>query len=160
MTAVAKEAAFVPMRATLGATMLYHGAQKLRGDGPKQSAPMFESLGFTPGERWAKLTGVAEVFGGATAILGIGTRIGALAVLATQAVAVAKVHVPKGFSNANGGYEFNATLMAVALALLAAGPGHLSAHELLERRVGRRWRGWALAPRRQSRALALVKALK
>ncbi len=130
-----KELSLVPARGALGATMLYHGASKLRGEGPKQSAPMFESMGFRPGHRWAMLTGLAEVFGGATAILGIGTRIGALAVLVTQGVAVWKVHASKGFSNMGGGYEFNLLLMAAALGLLLSGPGTLSAHEVVERRL-------------------------
>ncbi|WP_041448086.1 DoxX family protein [Anaeromyxobacter sp. Fw109-5] len=151
-----KKAAFVPMRAALGATMLYHGAQKLRG--PEEAAGMFESLGFKPGERWARVTGLAEVFGGATAILGIGTRLGALAVLATQAMAIAKVHGPKGFSNLSGGYEFNLALIGMAATLLAAGPGVISAHELLERRVERP--AWALARPRRRRALRFVKLLK
>ncbi len=160
MTAVAKDVALVPVRASLGATMIYHGLQKLRGEGPKQTGEMFEGLGFKPGTTWAALTGLAEVFGGATAILGIGTRLGALAILGTQAVAVAKVHAPKGFSNVNGGFEFNLALMGIAAALLTAGPGRFSTHELVERSVARSWRGWALAPRRQSRALGLVKLLK
>lgn len=154
-----KEAAFVPMRATLGATMLYHGVQKVRG--PGQAAGMFESLGFKPGERWARLTGLAEVLGGATAILGIGTRLGALAVLATQAVAIGKVHGPKGFSNVTGGYEFNLALIGMAAALLAAGPGIISAHELVERRLERRRGLWALAnPGHRRGALRFVKLLK
>jgi putative oxidoreductase len=121
---------------------------------------MFESMGFRPGTAWVKLTGLAEVLGGATSILGIGTRVGALAVLATQAVAVAKVHAPKGFSNMNGGFEFNLALMGMALALLTAGPGRMSAHELIERRLEHGWRPWAFAPRRQAGALGFVKLLK
>lgn len=160
MTAVAKDLAFVPMRASLGATMLYHGLAKLRGEGAKQTAEMFEGLGFKPGSTWATLTGAAEVLGGATAIMGIGTRIGALAVIATQAMAIAKVHASKGFSNLSGGFEFNLALMAMAAALLTAGPGRVSAHELLEHRLERGWRGWVLAPRRQAGALGLVKLLK
>lgn len=157
MTRTARELAFVPARASLGATMLYHGAQKLRGDGLRQTAGMFEGLGLRPGRTWASLTGAAEVFAGASAILGLGTRLGALAVLVTQGVAIAKVHRGKGFSNAAGGWEFNAALMAVALALLVAGPGTYSAHEVVERRLERGWRG--LFPRRR-RAVTLAKLVK
>ncbi len=155
---MARDVALVPARASLGATMLYHGAAKLRGEGARQSAGFFEQLGLRPGARWATAAGLAEVLAGATAILGIGTRVGAAAVLATQAVAVAKVHAAKGFDNLAGGYEFNALLMAVALALLVAGPGPVSAHEALEHRLERR-RGWRLAPRRGG-AVRLAKLLK
>ncbi len=158
MTMSAKELSLVPARGALGATMLYHGASKLRGDGPRQSAPMFESMGFRPGERWAMLTGLAEVLGGATAILGIGTRVGALAVLVTQGVAVWKVHAGKGFSNMAGGYEFNLLLMAAALGLLLSGPGTLSAHEVVERRLEGP-AGW-LRRARPKRSVRLAKLLK
>lgn len=157
-TMSAKELSLVPARGALGATMLYHGVSKLRGDGPQQSAPMFESMGFRPGHRWAMLTGLAEVFGGATAILGIGTRLGALAVLATQGVAVAKVHAGKGFSNVAGGYEFNLLLMAAALGLLLSGPGALSAHEVVERRLEGP-AGW-LRRARPRRAVRIAKLLR
>jgi putative oxidoreductase len=131
----AKDLALVPARASLGATMIYHGASKLRGEGPAQTGQVFEQLGLKPGRTLAVLTGLAEVFAGASAILGIGTRLGALAVLVTQGVAVAKIHAPKGFSNLGGGYEFNLLLAAAALGLLVAGPGPLSIHELVERRL-------------------------
>jgi putative oxidoreductase len=154
----AKDLALVPARASLGATMLYHGVSKLRGEGPQQTGQMFEQLGFTPGVRWAKLTGLAEVFAGATAVLGIATRIGALAVLVTQGVAIAKVHRGKGFNNQAGGWEFNAALVATALALLLAGPGRISAHEAVERRLEGRGRS-LFSPRRRS-AVRAVKLLK
>ncbi|HET8539651.1 MAG TPA: DoxX family protein [Anaeromyxobacter sp.] len=158
MTMSAKELSLVPARGALGATMLYHGAQKLRAEGARQSAPMFESLGFKPGDRWAMLTGLAEVVGGATAILGIGTRIGALAVLATQGVAIWKVHAGKGFDNVAGGYEFNLLLMAAALGLFLSGPGTLSAHEVVERRLEGP-AGW-LRRARPRRAVRMTKLLK
>ena len=157
-TISAKELSLVPARGALGATMLYHGASKLRGEGPEQSAPMFEAMGFRPGRRWAMLTGLAEVFGGATAILGIGTRVGALAVLVTQGVAVWKVHAGKGFSNMAGGYEFNLLLMAAALGLLLSGPGPLSAHELVKRRREGPT-GW-LRRARPQRSVRLAKLLE
>jgi putative oxidoreductase len=141
--------ALLPARATLGATMLYHGLAKLRGEGPEQHAPMFEQLGFSPGHRWVMLTGAAEVLAGASAILGIGTRLGALAVLATQGMAVAKVHAPKGFDNTGGGYEFNLSLMAIALGLLLNGPGSASTQRLVEDRLDAR-RSCGLFGRRSS----------
>jgi putative oxidoreductase len=157
-TTMTKELSLVPARMSLGATMLYHGMAKLRAEGPAQHAAMFEQLGFKPGKRWATLTGAAEVLGGVTTILGIATRIGALAVLATQAVAVAKIHGAKGFDNTAGGYEFNVLLMAAALGLLVAGPGVVSAHEALERRIEGGGR-WLFQPRRRA-GVRLAKLLK
>ncbi len=156
----AKDAALVPMRMAIGASMVYHGTQKLRGEGPSQTGQFLESVGVRPGRFWAVATGVAEAFAGAAAVLGIATRPAALAILVTQGVAIARVHAPKGFENARGGMEYNLALVAIALGLLLAGPGTLSTHELLERmsegRGARRW--WRQArPRTLTRALRFIK---
>jgi len=153
-----KDAALIPIRASLGATMLYHGLPKLSGSGAEQTGEMFEQMGIRPGRTFAKLSGLAEVVGGVTAIVGFGTRLGALAVLATQLVAISKVHGSKGFDNTSGGYEFNLALMAIALGLLVSGPGALSVHEAVERRV--QHRPWKLARRRNRRAFEAAMLLK
>lgn len=156
-----KDLALVPTRMSLGATMLFHGLPKLRGEGARQTGAMLEEMGFRPGVAWARATGAAEVFGGASAALGFATRLGALALLATQAVAISKVHAGKGFSNASGGWEFNLAIVAMALGMLVAGPGTVSLHELLERRLEGQGGGLARLFRpRTRRALALVKGLK
>ena len=155
-----KDASFVPGRLALGASMLYHGTSKLRGDGPTQTGEMFEGLGLKPGKFWATATGVAETFAGVAAILGIATRPAALAVLVTQAMAVSKVHAPKGYDVMQGGMEYNVALMAIAAGLLLAGPGRVSAHEAVENAA--RGRGarklWRRArPNALTRAVLLVK---
>jgi putative oxidoreductase len=142
----AHDIALVPARAALGATMLYHGSEKLRGQGPEQTAQFFRQVGLEPAPLLAKITGWTEVLAGAATVLGFATRGAALAVLATQGMAIAKVHRPKGFNNLAGGYEFNLLIMAVALGILLAGPGRVSAHGAVARRGER---GWRLgAPRR------------
>jgi putative oxidoreductase len=138
--------ALVPARAALGATMLYHGSDKLRGQGPEQTAQFFRQIGLEPAPLLAKLTGWTELLAGAATVLGFATRASALAVLVTQGMAIAKVHRPKGFSNLAGGYEFNLLIMAVAAGMLLAGPGEVSAHGAVARRGEHRWR--LFAPRR------------
>jgi putative oxidoreductase len=128
----AKDAALVPARLALGSTMLYHGAAKLRGEGPQQTGQMFEGIGLKPGKVVAIATGLAEVFAGAAAVLGVATRPAALAILVTQAIAISKVHAPKGFDFMKGGMEYNLALMAIAAGLLLSGPGRISAHEAIE----------------------------
>jgi putative oxidoreductase len=127
-----KDAALLPVRAALGSTMIYHGLSKLKEPGPEQAGQMFSQLGIRPGKKWAVATGAAEVFAGVASLLGVLTRPAALAVLVTQAVAIAKVHAKNGFDIAKGGYEYNLALMAIAAALLVAGPGIFSVHERLE----------------------------
>jgi putative oxidoreductase len=135
----------LPERAALGSTMLYHGIQKLRD--AENVGLGFESLGIAPGRKWALATGAAETFAGAATILGVLTRPAALAVLATQSVAIAKVHRKKGFDTAKGGFEWNLALMAIAADLLFAGPGRLSVN-----------RGVFSARRRRRSRLARVAA--
>ena len=54
-----------------------------------------------------------------------------LLALATMAVAIAKVHGPKGFFIQNGGYEYNLVLIVAALAVAVMGPGALSLDHVL-----------------------------
>ena len=155
-----KEAALIPPRAALGASMVYHGLGKLRGQGPEQVGGWFESVGIKPGKHLALATGIAEVFAGAATIAGLWTRPAALAVLVTQAVALGKVHGKNGFDITKGGFEYNVALMCIAATLLVAGPGLFSAHEGLERLVEGRGARKFLRKARPSPLLRLVKLLK
>jgi putative oxidoreductase len=151
-----KELGLLPVRGALGATMLYHGAQKLRAEAAPAHAQFFEQIGFKPGGTWAKAAGVAEVFAGASVLLGLATRLAGVAILATQALAISRVHGEKGFENMKGGYEFNLLLAAAGVGLLVSGPGVFSVHEVIERGLQRgRW----LRPRRGA-AIGAVKLLK
>jgi putative oxidoreductase len=134
----ARDLALLPPRAALGATMLYHGLEKLRS--VRETAQSFESLGIRPAQTWARATGLAETAAGVLSVLGVLTRPAALAVLVTQGVAIAKVHARQGFPATKGGYEFNLALMTIAAALLIAGPGRFSTHEALGRGVTRKRR--------------------
>jgi putative oxidoreductase len=156
-----KNAALLPVRASLGATMVHHGWSKLHGEGPQKSAEMMEKLHLRPAKPMAILTGAAELFAGVSTLLGVATRPAALGVLVTQGVAIWKVHAKNGFDITKGGYEFNAALIAIASALLISGPGRLSAHEGLEhlaegRTRSRRW----LRKARPTLGVRLLKWLK
>src|SRR6478735_12668723 len=95
-SALAKDFALLPPLAALGATMLYHGLDKLRG--PQENmASHFEALGIRPARFWATATAITEACAGALTVLGVLTRPAALAVLVTQAVAVSKVTSRNGF---------------------------------------------------------------
>lgn len=150
-----KEAALIPPRAALGASMVFHGLGKLRAS--EQTGQAFEQMGLRPGKRLGVATGIAEVFAGVAALAGFWTRPAALAVLVTQAVALAKVHAKNGFDIAKGGYEYNLALIAIAGTLLITGPGVFSAHEGLERLVeGRGARKWV----RRARPGAFLRLIK
>ena len=118
------------LRLVLGAVFLGHGAQKafgaFGGPGFNGATGFVGSLGFRPARVWAALAVGGELAAGLLFLLGLLTPLAGLLVLATMAVAIAKVHAPKGFFVQNGGYEYNLVLIIAALAVAAMGPGRFS----------------------------------
>ena len=122
------------VRVVLGLTMAGHGAQKLFGwwDGPGLHGVhgWLASLRFRGGWAPVALLVAAELGGGLGLALGLATPLAALAVVAAMLVAIATAHLPKGFWNTGGGYEFNLLIVAAAAALAATGAGRFSLDEL------------------------------
>ena len=123
------------LRLTLGVVFLGHGAQKafgaFGGPGFPGATGFIGSLGFRPARLWTALAVGGELAAGLLFLLGWLTPIAGLLVLATMAVAIAKVHGPKGFFVQNGGYEYNLVLVIAALAVVALGPGACSLDRVL-----------------------------
>src|SRR5204862_7378710 len=115
------------LRRRLGAGFLAHGAQKsvgaFGGPGFAGATGFIGSIGFRPARLWTALAVGGELAAGLLFVLGLWTPIAGLLVLATMAVAIAKVHGPKGFFNQNGGYGCNPVLTIPALVVGAAGQG-------------------------------------
>jgi putative oxidoreductase len=118
------------LRLVLGAVFLAHGAQKafgaFGGPGFEGAAGFIGSMGFRPARFWTALAVGGELVAGFLFLLGLLTPLAGLLVLATMAVAIAKVHGPKGFFVQDGGYEYNLVLIVTALAVAAIGPGRFS----------------------------------
>lgn len=118
------------LRVVLGATIAAHGAQKLfgwfGGYGIEGVGGFLGSMGFRPARTQAALAGLSELGGGLLLVLGLLTPLGAAAVAGVMLVAIATVHLPKGFFNDAGGYEFNLLILAAAITLAITGPGELS----------------------------------
>ncbi len=131
-----EDIALLILRLVLGGIFVVHGAQKLFGSfgghGLKGTAGFFEQIGLKPGGAMALLAGLAEFGGGLLVLVGFLTPLGAFAIIAVQAVAIARVHVPNGFFNEGGGYEFNLVLIAVAVALILTGSGAYGLDAALE----------------------------
>jgi len=123
------------LRLVLGAVFLGHGAQKafgaFGGPGFAGATGFVGSLGFRPARVWAALAVGGELAAGFLFLLGLLTPLAGLLVVATMAVAIAKVHGPKGFFVQNGGYEYNLVLSVAALAVAVMGPGRYSLDYLL-----------------------------
>jgi putative oxidoreductase len=90
----------------------------------------------------ALAAGVSETAGGALLVAGAATPLAASTLIGTMLTAIRKVHQPQGVWAAQGGWEYNAVLIAALVALIDAGPGELSVDAALGRDE---WGpGWAL----------------
>ena len=127
--------ALLLLRFTAGGVLAAHGAQKLFGwqGGPGLSgwAKALASLRFRPVWPLALASALAEFAGGLLVAFGLLFPFAPLLLLSTLLVAIWAVHVPKGFWNAKGGYEFPLALALVALALGFTGPGAWSLDAVL-----------------------------
>ncbi|HUB72435.1 MAG TPA: DoxX family membrane protein [Solirubrobacteraceae bacterium] len=138
------------LRLTVGGFFFGHGTQKLLGwfggNGLEATAQGFEQIGLRPGRANAIAAGAAEAGGGALLVAGYATPLAASVLTATMITAIDTVHKQNGPWATKGGYEYNAVLIAAALALAEVGPGSLSLDAALGReRHGPRWALAALA---------------
>ncbi len=102
------------LRLVLGTIMIAHGYHKVFG-GFHHHMDFVGSLGLP---RWlAYFSAGTEFFGGIAIILGLFTRLFALAFVIEMGVAIWKVSLKNGLMG-NGGYEFPLALAAIALALV------------------------------------------
>jgi putative oxidoreductase len=119
--------ALLIIRMWLGVTFVLHGGQKLFGwfgsGGITGWARSLEELGIRPGRFWAVLAGLGEFGGGLLIGLGLLTPLGALLIIITMVVAIAAAEGKHGFWFERGGYEYNLLIIAVATAIIFAGPG-------------------------------------
>ena len=133
-------------RAVIGGLFIGHGTQKLfgwfGGPGLGGTEEMMGAIGMRPTRPNAVAAGVSETAGGVLLLLGAATPAAAASLIGTMATAIYKVHRPNGPWAAQGGWEYNAALIAALAALVDAGPGDLSVDAL----VGRKEWGpaWAL----------------
>jgi len=124
------------LRVVIGGVMLAHGLQKTfgwwNGPGPKGLRGWLESMGFRMVALMTLLLILGED-GGLLFAVGLVTPLAALMIVTSQLVAISTTHWKNGFWAGGGGFEYNLTLIAVALAVCATGPGRFSFD---------RWFGW------------------
>jgi putative oxidoreductase len=118
------------LRLVIGMTMAAHGAQKLFGwwGGPGMSTwiQSVKRLRIRPAQPWAWIAALSEFGGGLLLALGLLSPLGSLAIVGAMLVAIATVHLAKGFWVSKGGYEFNLAIIGAAVALAFTGPGAYS----------------------------------
>jgi putative oxidoreductase len=115
------------IRLVIGVLFIGHGAQKLfgwfGGYGLKGTGGWFESIGMKPGVIMALFAGLAELIGGILFTLGLLTPLAGILIAGTMVMAIIKVHAQNGLWATSNGYEFNLTLLAVAIGVALIGPG-------------------------------------
>jgi putative oxidoreductase len=126
------EAGITLLRIALGAMFLAHGLLKLLVFTLPGTAGFFESVGF-PGFL-AYVVTPAEVLGGLALLAGYRTRLVAAALIPVLLGATA-VHAGNGwtFSAPNGGWEYPAYLVVLAIAQVLLGSGALAVDNLRAR---------------------------
>jgi putative oxidoreductase len=132
------------LRAAVGGFFIGHGTQKLfgwfGGQGLKPQAEQFEGMGLKPGIVHASAAGAAETLGGAGLLLGYRTPLASASIISVMLTAINRVHLKNGPWAANGGYEYNAVLIAAAATLAESGPGSLSLDALRgKEKSGSKW---------------------
>jgi putative oxidoreductase len=132
------------LRAAVGSFFIGHGTQKLfgwfGGNGLKSTADAFDSMGLKPGKVHAAAGGAAETLGGAGLLLGYRTPLASAGIVSVMLTAINRVHLKNGPWAANGGYEYNAVLVAAAVSLAESGPGSLSLDALRgKEKAGAKW---------------------
>jgi putative oxidoreductase len=118
------------IRLVIGILFIGHGAQKLfgwfGGYGIKGTGGWFESIGIKPGITMAVMAGLAELIGGILFALGLLTPLAGILIAGTMVMAIIKVHAVNGLWATQNGYEFNLTLLVVAIGVALIGPGQFA----------------------------------
>ena len=127
------DAGLLVVRLALGLVIFVHGCIHLFGlggvGGLDATAAAFQRMGYHPGRTFATLDGCTEVASGLLIAFGFLTPLGAAGVVAIMGN-VLWLKRSGGFYGPRG-FEFELTLLLLALALLLAGPGRLAADRLV-----------------------------
>ena len=127
--------ALLVIRVFVGITFVLHGGQKLfgwyGGGGLKGTKSMMQDLGVAHPGLLGWMATLSEAGGGLFILIGLLTPLAAAVIISTMLVAIYTVHWKNGFFNGNRGYEFNLSLIALAVTLILTGAGLVSVDHLL-----------------------------
>lgn len=137
----------LPLRLIVGYGFMEHGYAKL-SRGPEAFAAILHSLGVPAPHLMAWLTILTELIGGLAVLLGIFVALVSVPMAALLFVAIFTVHLPYGFSSIKlmsviagqaqfgpPGYEVSLLYLACLAALVLAGPGPMSMHGDLRKKL-------------------------
>ena len=114
------------LRGSVGISIAYHGINKTKG--MTGTASWFKSIGMKWPKQQAVIAAGTEIIAGALLVVGLATPLSCIAVISLMAVAIVTVHARIGYFIflPNGGWEYCASIVAVATAIAITGPGVLS----------------------------------
>ena len=120
------DVSMVILRVSVGASIAYHGINKAKSIAG--TASWFLSIGMKWSRQQALLAITTEILAGAAMVIGLATPVSCIAIIALMTVAIVTVHARVGYFIflPNGGWEYCASIVAVATAVAVNGPGSLS----------------------------------
>lgn len=114
------------LRLALGTVFAWHGYDKIFTIGHEGVTGFLGSLSIPFPSLMAYILAYGEFIGGLLLIVGLFTHWAAKFATVVAIVAFFTVHASKGFSIANGGYEFIMLIGAASISLLITGAGKYS----------------------------------
>ena len=117
------DVAMAILRISVVASIAYHGLNKAKRI--SGTASWFSSIGMKWSKQQAIIASSAEIMAGIGLVGGIATPLACVAVISLMTVAIVTVHARVGYFIflPNGGWEYCASIVAVATAIAVTGPG-------------------------------------
>lgn len=125
------------IRVVVGAIFIAHGGQKLFVFGIDGVTGAFTQMGAPLPAITAPLVALVEFAGGIALVLGLLTRLAAMAIALVMVGAILLVHLRNGFF-APTGFEFPLALLSAAIAFVVTGGGTYSVDRRIFARTARR----------------------
>ena len=127
------------LRIVLGIIFIVHGYPKLfkKDFGPRGFSGFLKNIGVPSPLLFAYVVAIVEFFGGALLIIGLFTRLSAIAIAINMFVAIWKVKGKTGLVTKvmeggwAGGYELDLALMIMAIVLIIMGAGIFSIDHII-----------------------------
>lgn len=134
------DTALLILRSVFGLFLALHGVNKVR-NGLSGTAGWFASIGMRRPRLQARAAVVTEIGGGLLFAFGLLTPVAAAMIIGTMLVAIVTVHWRVGFFIflPGGGWEYCASIAAVAAAVATAGPGNASLDHATGIHAGAAW---------------------
>ncbi len=130
-TRTAKDTALLLVRLAVAIPFIFHGSGILFGAFGGPGLAGFAKMGMPL--PLAVLVGAGEFFGGLGVLFGVLTRLASAGILIIMIGAIFTVHLKHGYDVQKMGIEYPLTHVFLTLALIAAGPGLLTAWRAIGR---------------------------